>query len=283
MKIFITLSTLLVVIQLSVALPADISYTEQNLWPGICVSGNTGRQSPINIITRDTELGEDLTALEFNHFFTSHIDGEFENTCQNVEFTPNSDVNAIMTTPIGEYKLKQFHFHWGRKTGEGTEHLINGIAEEFEVHFVHERAGGGDTSAGNALAVLSVRGQVSSKPISGIFAELDASEISKVNAKLEVEDIIMADLFPRNRDYYYYEGSLTTPDCDETVQWFVFKNLIQVPECYLDNLREIEKDSSGNILGFNYRLPQDLNNRLVFCFEEDEVSLHLITGIISRY
>ena len=248
---------------------ASFSYTAQNQWPGICVTGNTGRQSPIDIITDDVEEDDEtLSALSFNCEYTSKIDGEFENTCQNVEFTPDSSVNAVMTTPVGSYKLLQFHFHWGSSAGEGTEHLVDGVAEEFEVHFVHEKIGGTNASAGDALAVLAVRGKVNSQSIKEIFKELDASQITAVDAKIDIKDIVMSDLFPDNRDYYYYEGSLTTPDCDEIVQWFVFKHLIEVPEAYLDELRMIEMDENGNLLTFNFRDTQSLNNRPVLCFEE---------------
>ena len=83
----------------------------------------------------------------------------------------------------------------------------------------------------------------------------------------------MADQFPNNRVCYYYAGSLTTPDCDEIVKWFVYKNLIEVPKTYLEDLRKIKKDASGNLLTFNFRDTQKLNNRLVLGFEEDVVSL----------
>ena len=250
---------------------ATFSYTAQNTWPGICVTGNTGRQSPIDIITDDVEDDDEfLSALSFNSDYTSLVDGEFENTCSNVEFTPDSSVNAVVTTPVGSYKLLQFHFHWGAQSGEGTEHLVDGVAEEFEAHFVHEKVNGTNSSAGDALAVIAIRGKVVGGSIKGILSELDASQISAVHTKIDVKDILMTDLFPNSRDYYYYEGSLTTPDCCEIVQWFVFKNLIEIPQAYLDDLRLIEKDASGNLLGFNFRDTQNLNNREVLCFEEDD-------------
>ena len=266
MKTFATILTFAAVY--TAVQSASFSYTAQNLWPGICVTGNTGRQSPIDIKEDDVEEDENLSALKFNSAYSSMIDGEFENTCQNVEFTPDRTVNAVMTTPVGNYKLMKFHFHWGANSGEGTEHLVDGNAEEFEAHFVHEKIGGMNAFAGDALAVLAVRGKVSSRSISGIFAELDASQITEVDAKIDVEDIIMTDLFPNNRDYYYYEGSLTTPGCDEIVQWFVFKNTIQVPQAYLEDLRNIEMDEDGNLLTFNFRDTQNLNNRPVLCFEK---------------
>ena len=267
MKIYI--GFLVLIVTFTAVQSASFSYTAQNQWPGICVTGNTGRQSPIDIKTDDVEEDdENLSALSFSSEYTSKIDGEFENTCQNVEFTPDSSVNAVMTTPVGSYKLLQFHFHWGACTGEGSEHLVDGVAEEFEAHFVHEKVGGTNASAGDALAVLAVRGKVSQQSIKGIFAELDASLITEVDDKIGVEDIIMSDLFPKNHDYYFYEGSLTTPDCDEIVQWFVFKHTIEVPQDYLDDLRNIEMDEAGNFLTFNFRDTQSLNNREVLCFEE---------------
>ena len=250
---------------IAAAQSASFSYTEQNLWPGICVSGNTGRQSPINIQTGDVVKDKTLSRLKFNSGYTSKIDGEFENTCQNVEFTPDESVNAVMTTPVGKYKLIQFHFHWGAMSGEGTEHLVNGVAEEFEIHFVHERIGGTNSSAGNALAVLAVRGIVSPRSVRRIFAKLDASQITEVEAKINIQDIVLKDLLPKNRAYYFYEGSLTTPNCDEIVQWFVLKRCIRVPKGYLEDLRKIEMDEEGNLLTFNFRETQSLNNRQVLC------------------
>ena len=278
MKLFIGLLTL-IFMKFSTALPADISYTNQGIWPGICTTGN--RQSPINIITEDAESG-DLTALKFNSLYDYPLNGEFENTCQNVEFTPDSNTLAsplrMITPDGGEYQLKQFHFHWGRGAGEGTEHLVDGVAEEFEIHFVHERDETNlDLSAGNALSVVSVRGEAYNEPIMGIFAKLNASMITRVNAKIDIQNIIITDLFPSNRDYHYYEGSLTTPNCDETVQWYVFKDLIRVPYTYLQELRKIQKDTQGNLLAFNVRDTQDINNRrvLYYSVDDDEVSVYL--------
>ena len=93
------------------------------------------------------------------------------------------------------------------------------------------------------------------------FAKLNASQITKVGAKIDVDDIFISNLFPKYGEYYFYEGSLTTPNCDEIVQWFVFKNSIEVPKLYLDDLRKIEMDQTGNLLTSNFRNTQNLNNR----------------------
>jgi carbonic anhydrase len=58
---------------------------------------------------------------------------------------------------------------------------------------------------------------VSRCPIRGVFKILDASKITEVDSSIPIGEIVMADLLPKNADYYFYEGSLTTPDCDEIV------------------------------------------------------------------
>lgn len=257
-----TILFLVIMVLMTLAESASFSYKQQDQWPGICVRDNTGRQSPINIDTRKVKERK-LAPLKFNSAFFRNVEGEFENTCQNVEFTPEKSVNAIIKTPVGKYKLVQFHFHWGRRTEEGTEHLVNGNAEEFEIHFVSKKIGGEDPTAGDALAVIAVRGEISRRPIRGVFKILDASEIIEVESSIPICKIVMADLLPKNLDYYFYEGSLTTPDCDETVQWFVLKQTICVPAAYLAQLRKIEMDEAGNPLTFNFRAPQNLNQRTV--------------------
>ena len=259
----ITGFAMILVVAFSLADSATFRYTSQNKWSGICVKGNRGRQSPINIDTSKVKR-QKLAPLKFNSAFSKGIQGDFENTCQNVEFTPSRSANAVVQTPVGMYKLEQFHFHWGRMCGEGSEHLVNGKAEDFEIHFVGERIGGKNTKARDALAVIAVRGELSKQPITGIFKKLDASKITKVEESIEVNNVVMADLLPKNHDYFFYEGSLTAPKCNETVQWFVLKHKIRVPASYLAQLRKIERNKNGNHLTFNFRAPQKLNSRVVF-------------------
>lgn len=210
---------------------------------------------------------DDLVALKFSSDWTAKIDGElFNDNGHTVRFDPDSGEPVPMTTtPVGQYKAVQFHFHWGSKKGEGSEHRVDGVQSELEIHFVHNRISGGNP--GNQNAVVAVFGRKKDIPVTGIWSQLAISSVQPFDASAAVSDVVYNDLLPSNRDYYFYEGSLTTPACTESVQWFVLKNPIDVPAAFLDDLREVEKDEDGNFLTFNFRDVQDLNDRTVFCFE----------------
>ena len=257
----LTITAILTLAQSSTA-KSDYSYTAQGEWPGVCTTG--WRQSPINVITSNARCSTYLWPLQLSNEYYLPISGTWENKGHTVEFTPDSNVNAIMTTPVGQYKLLQFHMHWGAGQGQGSEHLINGRASELEIHFVHKKVNNVDVTAKDANAVLSIRGSMWYVPINGIYSQLDVTNIrSYGSSPISVSGIYLSALLPYSGDYYYYEGSLTTPDCNEVVQWLLAREEIVVPANYLANLRTV-RDKTGNLINFNYRNTQALNGRTVY-------------------
>ncbi len=227
----------------------------------------TDRQSPINIMTADVAQNSTLTPLDFSSSWNEATsNGLFKNIGQTVKFLIDSTSPNVTTgMPVGVYKFLQVHFHWGNRNGVvGSEHLINGQQSELEVHFVHARDEDrdGNRDPGSALAVVSVLADIYTRPISGVWATLNTSRVTNFTDNLIVSELNLSNLLPTNRDYYYYEGSLTTPLCDETVQWFVLKNHISVPAAYLEALRSV-RDITGEVLDYNYRQVQPLEGRIV--------------------
>lgn len=248
----------------------EFSYDAQDEWPGICVSGNDNRQSPIDIVTDDVQQNDALVALELSDSWENEFDGTFVNGGHNVQFNPNFGDDSAPTTTnhIGTYVLHQFHFHWGATSAAGSEHLVDGEAAQLEVHFVHTMQGATDSSAEDYYSVIGVLVDVDEDAaVTGPWAVLDAEAIEEYNSNITVNGFSFDMLLPTtdiDRDYYFYEGSLTTPNCGENVNWFVLKERITVPGAYLENLRQIVSNEEGDLLTFNFRDTQDIGDRVVY-------------------
>ena len=248
------------------ATASGLDYSQQDKWDGICQTGLW--QSPINIRTDNlTPLrtpGSPSMVFNWNH----SPSGIFKNNGHTVIFTPNyGQPTAYTTTHLGQYKLEQVHMHWGENDGVGSEHRINGEQASLEIHFVHKKVWAPRQNEYLVVAIMADAG--SERDYSG-FSYLSPNNIRTYNAQVYTQLPFYMFLPPRSHSYYHYVGSLTTPGCDETVQWFVMKDRITVPRTYLAQLRSVHKDYAGNWLQFNYRDPQPLSCRFVLHHEDPQ-------------
>ncbi len=106
------------------------------------------------------------------------------------------------------YELLQFHFH------APSEHTIHGQHADMVAHLVHKS----DDGQLAVVGVLFDKGAENAtlKPV------FDAMPTSKGEATVQGR-VNAADLLPKDRGYYHYTGSLTTPPCSEGVNWNVLK------------------------------------------------------------
>ena len=240
---------------------SDYSYLAQDQWPGECTTGR--KQSPINIDTDRVQCSSYLKPLLLSHEYYTPISGTWENKGHTVQFTLEPGTNAYMLTPIGTYRLLQVHMHWARGAGRGSEHYVNGASADYEVHFVHRKVDAVDETDCDYYAVLGVRGYSSSSAsMSGIFTQLNPANVKTYRSSTQVSNVDLSSLLPGSLAYYHYQGSLTTPDCYERVQWFLLKSTTTAPLTYLENLRKIQ-DNSGAAVTWNYRYVQSINGRIV--------------------
>ena len=267
MLVGIILTACLVFATANAADKVEFSYDEQEEWSGVCVDDNTGRQSPINIVTEDVRESSRLTELRLGDGWRMPISGKYRNNGpgKNVQFDPtNSTRPSVMTTNyLGNYSVLQMHMHWGANNGQGSEHTVDRGSYPLELHFVHQKMGEPNSTIRDDFAVIGVFAEAdNSMPISGVWEQLNISAIRSFNATVPVSGLIYSDLLPSSLDYYHYPGSLTTPNCSEVVQWFVLKEPIKVPSEYLTYLRMIETDD-GSSLTLNFRDIQPLGERMV--------------------
>ena len=247
---------------------AGFTYDNQSAWK---FSSNptcgSNRQSPVDIIVRNTvPAGNELKRLQLQGWETPVSGTVSYKPGVTITFSPKGPVTKIFTHR-GEYKLLNFHFHWGDQNGRGSEHTVNGVQYDGELHFVHSKF---DQSASNTdvdyLTVIGVFLQSSeTAPVAGTIWE-KVMKSTGIGQNI-MSGITYTELLPTNRSYFYYEGSLTIPPCSETVQWMVLQNPIQVPAEILRKLRSLPADTSLNTtLATNYRDVQPLNDRKVLRF-----------------
>ena len=135
--------------------------------------------------------------------------------------------NSISIDGI-RFELKQFHFH------TPSENEIQGKSFPLEAHFVHVSSGGKIA----VVAVLFEEGRFNST-LKKIWKKMPYRAGTTEHLELSVAYINI--LLPRDKSYYRFSGSLTTPPCSEGVRWFVLKNYSRVSEQQVADFLNIMK------------------------------------------
>ncbi|MCZ8315832.1 carbonic anhydrase family protein [Phreatobacter sp.] len=134
----------------------------------------------------------------------------------------NAEAGSRLTLGRTAYELKQFHFH------TPSEHAFDGRRTAMEAHFVHAASDG-------KLAVVGVLMTAGKKH--DAFAEImKAAPKREGEAKLR-RPINARSFLPEAREFFRYEGSLTTPPCSETVNWNVLRSTIEVAASDIDTFK----------------------------------------------
>ena len=234
---------------------------------------------------------------------TEFDEGELTNNGHTAKYSVSMPNDLIIREgPYGEeeYQFLQLHFHWGSVDEQGSEHTIDGTEFPLEMHMVHinskyvDGEGNLDTAyatESDGLAVLGFLFHIDDTANDTIESLTDgilslvspnmtrryiaANVIDALTRRYTGGDAIDATFdiaefvaMVNVDDYYTYNGSLTTPDCNEVVTWVVFKHSIGIPSSVLSAFRSLE-DSHGDPLVDNFRPPQPLNGRHIGNAEPD--------------
>jgi carbonic anhydrase len=154
----------------------------------------------------------------------------------------NMGAGGTLTVDGVAFELKQFHFH------SPSENRVSGESFPLEVHLVHADRDGN-------LAVLAVffREGRPNATIGKLWSAMPTAAGTKNALPAGVSPV---GLLPEKRDYYRYNGSLTTPPCSEGVRWIVMKQPLTVSKAQVEQF--------GKALGFaNNRPIQPTNARPV--------------------
>lgn len=135
---------------------------------------------------------------------------EVENNGHNLEW--KVDGGSVLLWQDTAYQMSQFHFH------TPSEHTLDGVAFDMELHLVHQ-----DPVTGNRLVIgLWIQEGPENPFLSAIG--WDALPTGEGEVYTADELVALVDAMPQDIEVptvYRYPGSLTTPPCDENVQWIV--------------------------------------------------------------
>lgn len=191
------------------------------------------RQSPINVTTPGEKKSH---KIKFNYVSSHEV---VENLGHTVELL--YDKGSSVEFNDKTYQLVQFHFH------TPSEHKIDGDAYPMEVHLVHR---GGDST----YLVVSLLFQEATENtfLKSFIPDIPGKEGNTTETKKEID---LSNLFPKDRRFYTYSGSLTTPPYTEGVRWVIFKQPITCSKEQVAIFKNIE--------GFNARNLQPMNLRML--------------------
>ncbi|XP_068087146.1 carbonic anhydrase 1 isoform X2 [Anabrus simplex] len=237
------------------------------------------RQSPVDVDTSQTVSDTSLDSSPLTWKFVPENNEYIVNTGYGWKVEVNGEGSELVGGPLEEpHVLEQYHCHWGSTSDEGSEHTVDGQAFAGELHLVHwnntkyetfgEAAGQPD-----GLAVLGILFKVGeANPELEKIVQLVPQIIHRDDKATITEPIDIEKMMPEDRSYWTYLGSLTTPPCNESVTWILFKEPIEVSEeqlaafrslrCYCEG-EDCPADELQGLVINNYRPPLPLGNRVL--------------------
>ncbi|MFQ5427817.1 MAG: carbonic anhydrase [Thermodesulfobacteriota bacterium] len=195
-----------------------------------CSEGKS--QSPIDI-TGDLKVSHDKLELHYNPTKINIL-----NNGHTIKVS--YDKGSYIKVNGEKFALAQFHFHGP------SEHTVNGKHSPMEMHLVHKSRKGGYAVVG----VLIENGS-ENKAFAKMWSHLPEHDGQKKSLKKTVN---AKRLLPKDKSYYRYSGSFTTPPCTEGVKWFVMKNKIQLSADQLKTFGKIMHGDNRPVMPLNGRV-----------------------------
>jgi len=190
----------------------DFTYTQGPLgpasWGALCKLGKM--QAPIDISASD-KLPLDSLKVAYQPSVLDII-----NDCNQYRILLKFPDNYWLTVGKKPYNLTEIHFR------EPGENALRGKRPRMSIQFMH-------FSPEGVFLVIEV--PIVAGKENGVIKTL-WQHVPPPGKENRVEGIKInpADLLPSDRSFYRFPGSLTTPDCNEVVIWYLMKTPIELSE-----------------------------------------------------
>ena len=198
-------------------------------------------QSPINIRSF-RELSTNTHEITFHYQDKIKAVENLGHTVQ-LDFAEGSTISYEGIT----YDFKQMHFH------TPSEHLIDGITYPMEMHIVTMKPPKDKNGPPRYLVIgiLFKEGQANKfiDEFLNLIPETEDTITPLETGTVRLDDLFSSDELHDVGNFYHYQGSLTTPPYTETVQWFIFKPIVEASPNQIKTISTIEGDNARHIHG----------------------------------
>uniref|UniRef100_A0AAQ5YRC6 Carbonic anhydrase-related protein n=1 Tax=Amphiprion ocellaris TaxID=80972 RepID=A0AAQ5YRC6_AMPOC len=243
-------------------------------------AANGEYQSPINLNSREAQYDPSLLDVGLSPNYVVCRDCEVINDGHTVRIILKSK-SVVTGGPLPsdhEYELHEVRFHWGKENQRGSEHTVNFKAFPMELHLIHWNSTLFNTledalGKKNGVLIIALFVQIGKehlglKAITEVLQDLQYKGKSKLIPCFNPNTLLPDPLL---RDYWVYEGSLTTPPCNENVTWILYRYPLTISQLQIEEFRRLRSHIKGaellegndGMLGDNFRPTQPLSDRTV--------------------
>ena len=203
-------------------------------WEGVCNTGHM--QTPINITSPQIVPIPPLPPLQFKY---QPADLDIVNDCNQYQIKVRFPDNQWLRVARKPYRLSEIDFH------EPGENAVNGTRAPMGILLIHLSP----ESTFLMIEVPVVVGKENSV-IKTLLENIPNGGKERVVAGVKIS---AADLLPADHGFYRFPGSLTTPICNEGVQWYLMKHPIEMSKDQIAQFKKYYHDTARPL--------QPLNNR----------------------
>jgi len=214
----------------------------------VCSAGH--QQSPIDFPACDEV--ESLPSIGISWGGTQYI--AIINNGHSVVLEPS--LTGYMMIEREMHTLAQCHFHYG------SEHTVGGYQYDLGVHCVHAKAMPVNGFTHAVLGRFFTASAEANPFLAHILPQIPERSASTGHRRLEAALVNMEDMLDGAdmAKYWAYDGSLTTPGCDEIVEWKFLMDAGSLSRSQLSVIQEAIGSWHGS---GNFRPPQPLHGREV--------------------
>mmetsp|Transcript_62413 Transcript_62413/g.135506 ORF Transcript_62413/g.135506 Transcript_62413/m.135506 type:complete len:1139 (-) Transcript_62413:437-3853(-) len=226
-------------------------YVLPQCWEGIWPKCGGRAQSPVNIERQGhfAAVGDFVLAPFANYRLASGLRAQNDGHALKVTGTGMGSISMDGVV----YEVAQFHIHCP------SEHTLDGQQMACELHIVHVAQG---PMGYQDLLVVGVMYELGAESSLLIRLGVPGDPLDVGGPSMAIRgNLNLAEEFerPLRSPFYRYDGSLTTPPCNETVKWFVLGQTLSLSQAQLTYFQQ----KVGKVLG-NNRPVQLLNGRSIF-------------------